>query len=378
MLAFFIRIKHFTEGGTFPFSTSSRLDKPITPENDIDDSLNDYDPEKSSARRRNTIIFSVILICIFGAVSVTLGSKISRFFRGEIGIFGQKIYRPEFVVSTSNLQKINFQDVHESLFIDWLLARPQGESPTEIDSLNQTLTNALKYDKNLTQIVSEIKKLLPRLKDRDAFDRLTYLVWAWNDYLRENNIKWMLDYSALQTEENKIDLFLLGYKVDSTITGNVDGKAINVDFLTRSDSLNVKEKFLGITSEEEDRGRVIWNLCEEFARESVWPALVKASGRKGEGSKFIEDHLRDEISSAIPKNLRTQLSTSADAFYKFQKRISTINKRDRCKINFKIEYDSSEIIEGNYDTSNLWSMFYQYETDRCKPVEKKKSKNSSV
>jgi hypothetical protein len=314
MLAFFIRIRHFTESWSSPFPTSCRRDKPIAPEHDIDDSLSDYDPEKSSARRRNRIIFSAILICILGAVSITLGSKISRFFRGEIGIFGQKVYRPEFVVSASNLQKIDFQDVHESLFIDWLLARSQGESPTEIDNLHQTLTNALKYDKNLTQIVVEINKLLPGLKDSDAFDRLTYLVWAWNDYLRQNNIKWMLDYSALQTEENKIDLFLLGYQVDSTITGNVNGKAINVDFLTRSDSLNIKEKFLGITSEEEDRGRVIWNLCEEFTRESVWPALVKASGRTSKSSKFIEDHLKDEISRAIPKNLKTQLSTGSNAF----------------------------------------------------------------
>ena len=40
-------------------------------------------------------------------------------------------------------------------------------------------------------------------------------------------------------------------------------------------------------------------------------------------------------------------------------------------MNFKIKYDSSEIIDGKYNSSNLWFIFYQYEADRCKPVDKK-------
>lgn len=313
-----------------------------------DDSLEALELANKRRNRTATIlIVGALLVFLIGggffASTVMfpgIGEHIEKVMDGELDVFGDRLYTPEHDVSVEEFEKnVDIEKVHAKLLPHWLIALsyddagyPSDETLAEFEALQK----AVKGDPNLHALVTELGELIHSEKVAEHTERIHYLTWAWNDYLRQMDQPYHFEAVIMYRQDGPM-LYTKNYG----LVGEVDFE-LGEDKLTgllaeRIDNTNIVENYLCRATESDERPLWIVDTSADEAAEHVWPMLSADSDPTLEPlQRGFAVAMRNEAKEVLSKKSFQTLQSTAHTRHQLLSLVDDINERDCNK--FRISY----------------------------------------
>ncbi len=221
--------------------------------------------------RRLAAVVIVVGLASIAMVAWRLPS-VRSWVRGETNWQGDRRYRPRHPAAA---EQVDLARVHATLLPRWIIARSRrtrgvsGADVAEAEAFG-ALLEALSPDANLADIATQWRALsVPHRLAQDP-RRALYLGWAWNRYLADNEAPFMVQASVRSTSFGPA-FSAAAYHVDADAMVAVGVGAYRVRLVSRLDTINLREAYLGAAGRED--AVVVVDRIREFALAEVWALL---------------------------------------------------------------------------------------------------------
>jgi hypothetical protein len=333
-----------------------------------------------SGRRRSlvtAVMVIVALLAFLGLGAVFMGDVmypgLGQYARGLIGgendVFGDPTYTPEHEVSAEELaEKVDLDVVHGSLLPKWLAALSYDEAGAVSERSQQrfeALAEAVEDDPNLHDIVVELGELMHSKEAAEQADRILYLTFAWNDYLRQKNQPYHFEANMVRRQEGPM-LYTKNYGLDAEIEFALDGDRYTGLLARRIDSTNVIENYLCRATKADERILWIVDTSATEAAENVWPMLAAQNDATLDPvQRGFAGAIRSEAKTVLSKESLAILAKTAPSRHQMLEAVDAINARDCNKFRFSykplIAYDSGRLLRHRSRARSL-------EQHSCPPI----------
>jgi hypothetical protein len=346
----------------------------------LDDADESLAALERSGRRRSRVVtlFIVVAVIVFlgvGAVLVAevvypgIGQYARGLIAGENDVFGEPTYSPEHEVSAQELaEAVDLDKVHGELLPNWLAALSYDEagvpSKRSVERF-EALAQAVEADANLHDIVVELGELMHSKEATEQADRILYLTFAWNDYLRQKDQPYHFEANMVRRQQGPM-LYTKNYGLDAEIEFGLDDDRYTGLLASRIDSTNVVENYLCRATKDGDRPMWIVDTSASEATEHVWPMLASTNDATLEPvQRGFAEAIRKEAKGVLSNEAFAILKETAPLRHQMLEAVEAINARE-CndfRFSFKplIAYDSGRLVR-------LQSRAQSLEHHSCPPI----------
>jgi len=261
------------------------------------------------------------------------------YLRGETDLLGRLYYEPEREPDPAALAGIDLERVHAALLPTWIVALGSAHTPwghRRADEAYAALQAEVEPDENLTALLDELRTLVHRGQLVDHADRLFYLCWAWSAYLDEQQQPYWIHGSVI-VSSGDATFYVKSYRVLHDLRVAVGDETYRARIITRLDSLNVTEAYLGATSKDSDGAFLLAERVLEFAADHVWPLLDPALDEQQDDRvrDFLEPLRREAVRALDPAEL-TLLRDTAPVRRNVLDAVAAIESRRECGSQFVV------------------------------------------
>ena len=356
---------------------------------EADDSL---EALERAGRRRKVVgkieagmVGAVALVALLGVLAEIaypgVGQHIRKVVSGQVDVFGNRVYEPEHDVSADTLaNEVNLERVHTELLPRWLArlshdAPGQGAVSEATKERYDKLLEALEGDSNLHAIASELGERLHAETVAEHTDRILYLMWAWNDYLRQQGQPYHVEANILRRQRGPM-LYTKNYGLAVKMSFELGEDSYHAQLANRIDATNVVENYLCRATEADER--VIW-IADTSAREAtnrIWPMLAAENDATLDPvAKAFAPAVRRELEAAMSAQSWDVLSHTAPARHKLLGAVEAVNERtcNKFRISFKplVAYDLHRL-------DRLWDRAAPKDTGGCPDITVEELKTLAV
>lgn len=263
---------------------------------------------EASGRRRNRIakviavVVGIPLVLASGFVLLEVFSpqvldQAALVVAGERDLSGNRRYSPPHDVDSETLaDEVDLERVHRELLVDWLVLYSHdddGEPSQRTLDAYDALLEAIEPDPNLHELASEIGEILHDGEAYEESDRLVYLAWAWNDYLRQKDQPFVLDRQLIHRSDRSL-FYVKSYRLDDEIEVDVNGESHPAAFADRIDRSNVVEHYMCRGTSAQARPLHIRDMSRREHVPGLWLALSADDESKGPLERAFSEKLREE------------------------------------------------------------------------------------
>ncbi len=295
------------------------------------------------AHRRSLVVKGIVA---FACVVLLLGATMHEQLLGYLGgvahgdhdLLGRSKWEPAYDVDGRSLDGIDLHRVHAELIPDWFIAMANGEADgARSRRAFDALRSAVVADRNLEALVVELHGLVADDPWAHA-DRLLALTAGWTDYLEERGMPWHLEGNVVDMGDGPF-FYSKSYFVEADLVATVGEEAIPLRVLRRADSTNVREGYLGMVVEGQDRALVVLDRLREFALDELWQlADPSLDDKLAERERAFAPSIRDEMAGAVEPPLLEVLRDTASARWELRVAMASINLRRACGSSFVINH----------------------------------------
>jgi len=312
-------------------------------------------------KRRAAVVSIALCVCaVFTAGHYD--HNVASFLRGEIDLFGETRYQPDHVTDPAALARIDFERVHRELLPDWFSYAGRARMYTsreEADAAFAALRQAVQPDQNLSEIVAELNLLLATRQYLRSTHRLHYLIWAWNDYLRRNNVPYWVQGRAHHGRYNAF-FSVKTYDLLAQPAVKVGERGFNVGLVMRADNPLLSEPYLGAASRSARGAFVVVDRIQDLVVSEIWPLLgPPADAAMDPGQRAFAEAVQTEVRAQLPAWAVEILVRSAGHRWALSAAVDSLNARAACtgtQIAGVVPWDGVEATEHArlLELANLW------------------------
>lgn len=324
-------------------------------------------------------LLAVAAVFVADVVYPGAGQYARGVLRGELNILGQYKYSPAHAVSAEEFARaVDVEAVHAELLPNWLVARSyDGDAPPSARTSEafQQLQDAVRADLNLAEIVTQFGLTIQGGALWEEANRVRYLAWAWNDYLRQQQQPYYFE-TVLMARPDGAMAYVKNYRVAEQVTFSLlksaDAKdADNADLLQSVDALlahrvddtNVVENYLCRATDAAHRPLWVIDTAARDAAQLVWPMLAAQNDDSlGPVSRAFAPAIRNEASQMLSAQARTLLEETAPVRHQLLQVVDAVNART-CN-DFSISYTPLLGYESDR-LENLWRLVSRRDDDPC-------------
>jgi|GEM_PF-3796588 len=258
---------------------------------------------------------------------------------GEKDFVGQNKYTPAHPMSAAQFQDaIDMAQVHGDLMTAWLVSKSReqpGETSERTLKHFETLRDAVSGDPNLSKIVAELGELVHSGVSEENFDRLSYMVWSWNEYLRQQSQPYYFETTVLTGREEPM-VYVKNYSVVTELpfsltVGEAKTEAdrrVNGLITRRSDRTNVVENYLCRATSATQRPLWIVDTAQRDGAEYIWPILAEANDPTlAAAQRGFAPAIRRQAEEMLSPAAIDTLTRTAPARHQLLQTVAAINER---------------------------------------------------
>jgi hypothetical protein len=333
----------------------------------MSDLLDEHDDElaalERAGKRRNAVTVAMIIAAVIALLGVGgvligkvmypgIGEYVEAVLAGEQDVFGDPVYTPEHEVSADELaENVDLREVHAELLTHWLssLSYDEAGQPSKRTLERfEALQKAVEPDPNLHAIVTELGELMHSEKAADKSDRVLYLTWAWNDYMRQKDQPYHFEANMMLRQRGPM-LYTKNYHLAGQVKFGLDDEQYTALLAQRIDNTNVVENYLCRATEADERPLWVVDTSAREAANHVWPMLSADSDATLEPVKqAFAPAIRKEAKEMLSPQALATLESSAFARHQLMATVDAINERDCNKFRFSfkplVAYDSGRLL----------------------------------
>ena len=248
-------------------------------------------------RRRQLWWTGGTVLLLLAVAAFVCRDQIRLLARGERDLLGQYRYVPAYPVDPAVADQIDFERLYAELIPAWMIAVGHPTDPdaaAKITDRAQAVRQAVAADPNLSSLFDELERLA--LAPRENGERLVYLAWAWNRQVDLLGVPWRLGANVLIGADQAY-FYTESYRVVGDARVLVGSESVRTRILSRVDSTNIVESFLGRVADHRDGAFVVLERLEEFVLDEIWPLLDADAlvGRELVGGPLIQRELFYEL-----------------------------------------------------------------------------------
>ncbi|NCG18172.1 MAG: hypothetical protein GWP91_04060, partial [Rhodobacterales bacterium] len=242
-----------------------------------------------------------------------------------------RVYEATVPVTQDTTARVDLARVHKKLWANWVAARPVNAVADR-----EALRDALVQDPNLVDLFDRMMRAVDEGVTQHT-DELLYLVWAWNDYLDDQDQPWRLSAGVQLRGAESAVFYVKAYEVIHDSQTWVGPHATRTRVVRRVDDLNVVEGYLGLTSDHEQGAVVVADRVSELALDRIWPLLdPELDPKRSALDTAFAPSIRDALEANLSAEVWTELSeTSADRFWLLAV-VDAIHSRGACGSTFRV------------------------------------------
>lgn len=297
--------------------------------------------EAMRAHRRSVAVKIVLallgLLLLLGAtMHEHLVAYVGGVVHGDHDLLGRSVWEPSFEVDGRALEGIDLQRVHAELIPDWFITLAHLDPDSaRVRRAYDALRSGVSADSRLEAIVVEAHGLI--VEDPWAHgERLLVLTAAWTDYLEEQGLPWHLEGNVVDLGDEPF-FYTKSYFVDANLQVPLGRESIPLRVLRRADHTNVREGYLGMVVEGQDRALVVVDRVREHAIDDLWPLLdPDGEERLAERERAFAPYVRRGLVDAVEPPLVEVLQRTAHARWELMMAAEAINLRQACGSRFVI------------------------------------------
>lgn len=218
----------------------------------------------------------VVVALWLGAVAlITYHQRLASWWRGEIDLNGAWRFEPRHPVDEAALAALPHDEIHGELLPRWVTASSHFlDDPSYEVETYEALRRAVAPDPNLAYLLDEQRRIILDGRILAEAERLHYLVWAWNRYIDEAGLPYLLEGNVGVSRSRRAFFYLTSYRTCSDLSLMVGDQRCRVRLVNRVDRVNVRELHLGGINDPDDGAVVVIDRLQEFALNAVWPLLA--------------------------------------------------------------------------------------------------------
>jgi len=283
--------------------------------------------------KKRASVCLIVLACCSLFMAAHHDRNLASFMRGEIDLFGELRYQPEHGVDQVALASIDFDRIHSELMPQWInLAGRTGmyvNREREAHAFSE-LEQEVAADPNLSALLSELNlRFAMRQYLRDS-QRTHYLLWAWNDYLRRQEVPYWIRGRSNRSRYNAF-FAIKTYDVLSRPRVAVGERGYRIGMVRRADDPNVIEPYLGAASRSARGAFVVVDSIHDFVVEEIWALLGATEALPLDpGQRAFATAVREEAVAQLPAWAVEIIVRSAEQRWDLNHAIDSLNTREAC------------------------------------------------
>ncbi|HEV8321140.1 MAG TPA: hypothetical protein VG389_05955 [Myxococcota bacterium] len=290
-------------------------------------------------RRRVVAASGLLLVLVAVGVCGVRGKALAAWLRGEADLTGRPRFEPPHPTDPAALAEIDLGRVHADLLPGWVEAVAAADSPAsrarEARAFEALLDEA-GVDPNLAALLRELRARVTSSPVAN-WDRIAWLMWAWNDYLDRHALPWRIE-GGVRPEGSRGVFYAKTYRAMDEVKVAVGGGAYRTRFVERTDWTNVVEAYLGESSRDEGGALVVVDRVRDFAVERVWPLLdPNDDPYRAPVDRAFAAAVRAEAEAALPEASLAVLRETAPAHWTVREAIAAIHMRHECGSDLVVE-----------------------------------------
>ncbi len=289
-------------------------------------------------RRRTLLPLGFPLIALVLLLTLLMadrwGDRLGEWWRGERAWTGERRFDPVVAPDPAALASVEWARLHEELLPRWSLRSGWGRDRTEERESFAVAFTEVSRDPNLALLLGGLREAA-QTDPAGQTQRIDYLVWAWNGYLRQLGVPWYLDWSV-QAGSKRNGLIIQSYAIRSRTTFEIGERTYPLLVLERADHLNVDDAAMGRTGIRDSVAQVLLGAVRQHAQLRVWPLLHGLSSHATDTDGQFAQAISSEIQKALsPKHFEV-LARTAPSFRALLMMRDGIRERRGCENRFRL------------------------------------------
>ena len=287
--------------------------------------------ERRSVLMKIGLVGLVLLLVLAGTVHRPLLGHLQGWLHGDHDLLGRSSWSPPALPADPGaVEGLDLQRVHAELIPAWFIGLANDDpGGSRVRRAYQALQAGVSADPQLLAIVVQLHELVTEDPWGNA-DRIFALCEAWNQHLRSLGQPWHLESNVVDLGEGPF-FYTKSYRIEADLAVPLEGAELPLKVLRRVDSTNVRESYLGMVAEGDERALVMVDRVRDFALDELWQLMDPAldpdlSGREATFAPLV----RAEVAAALEPDLVEALRDTARPRWDLRTVAMAVNLRQAC------------------------------------------------
>ncbi len=219
------------------------------------------------------VVGLVLLLVLAASVHKPLMDHIAGWQHGDHDLLGQDRWSPpDLPLDPGSLEGLDLGLVHAELIPAWFIALANSPaSSARVEQAFAALRAGVAADPQLAAVVVELHALVVEDPWANA-ERIFALVQAWNARMDALEQPWQLDSNVMDMGNGPF-FYTKSYRVEAALSVPTADAVVPLRVLRRVDATNVREGYLGVVFEGQERALVVVDRVRDMAIDELWPLL---------------------------------------------------------------------------------------------------------
>jgi hypothetical protein len=287
--------------------------------------------ERRAVAVRIGLVGLVLLLVMAASVHRPLLAHLGGWLHGDHDLLGRSSWSaPALPADPGAVAGLDLLRVHAELIPTWFIALANDDpAGSRVDHAFRELRSGVAADPQLLAIVVQLHALV--LEDPWAnAERIFALGEAWNQHLHALGQPWHLESNVVDLGQGPF-FYTKSYRIEADLIVPIEGAELPLKVLRRVDSTNVRESYLGMVAEGDERALVMVDRVRDFALDELWQLLdPDLDPDLSEREAAFAPLVRAEVASALEPAHVQALRATARPRWNLHTVAMAINLRQAC------------------------------------------------